>query len=181
MFRFHDQAESSKCAGARAARLSYIISDFCCQLYGIRPDEGCHLPWGLSADTFILDTTAFNSTSHRTTREISFLSDSKAINSSKLEDLPIYAVGGAVSGLHILNPFLVAMADQEYKSVQQLLNERAPVAYDFEECGADSFLFRSQNMSQTMMTSFDGTRAHQRATNITSASFCTANEESFAS
>ena len=35
------------CAAAKSLRHAFILCDFCCQLYGIRPREGYHVPWGV--------------------------------------------------------------------------------------------------------------------------------------
>ena len=36
------------CAAAKALRLVFILCDFCCQLFAIRPIEGSHVPWGIA-------------------------------------------------------------------------------------------------------------------------------------
>jgi len=51
---YHAKIESTKCAGALASRYAYVICDFCCQIFEIRPEEGGHMPWGISND-FIID------------------------------------------------------------------------------------------------------------------------------
>ena len=45
---FHERIESMHCAAAKALRLVFILCDFCCQLFAIRPIEGSHVPWGIA-------------------------------------------------------------------------------------------------------------------------------------
>ena len=111
-YRYHEETESCKCAGARASRYAYIIADFCCQSYGIRPIEGGHLPWGISIKSVVYDyNTKSKPQEHQPLQKIHFIADSISDRFARMNDLPIISQTNTNSKFsldlhHVLYPFL---------------------------------------------------------------------------
>ena len=76
----------------RASRYSHIISDFCCQSYGIRPIEGGHLPWGISVEKVVYEFDPMaRPPSREPMQELNFIADSVSEHYARLTNAPIIA------------------------------------------------------------------------------------------
>lgn len=99
---YHEEVESCLCAGGAAVRLAYIICDFCCQVYDIKPKEGRHLPLGLGVEKKLEENSSFKfssmSSSNQSFANYSFIDDDMPLRDSRPAAL-------GVDSRHVLHQF----------------------------------------------------------------------------
>jgi len=88
--KVHRDMESCNCAGARAARFAYVFTDFCCQMYGIMPKEGAHLPKGVALGEIVVGDPypSFLDESENVLQNMSFLADFQMAEIARMEEIP---------------------------------------------------------------------------------------------
>jgi len=160
----HRSMESCKCAGARASRCAFIICDFCCQMYGIKPKEGFHLPDGVPVDSVLISSPypSFHDESIEPLHELSYVADTQIAEAAKLEELPMVSNKKSQFPLgtyeHILGPLLQVQdqtdenhnnlrATQQFLSLDDLFGAHPLREFDFNETGLDETSFSQQESS----------------------------------
>ena len=113
-------------------------------MYLIEPEEGGHLPWGITPDDVVVASKSSSNSSVEgdssgggnasTSSDLTFLADSISFIYAKMETLPINELNFTFSldAHHLLHPFLdtaVVPGSQElrFKSVDDMLNEETLV------------------------------------------------------
>merc|ERR1711862_920129 len=159
----HRSMESCKCAGARASRFAFIICDFCCQMYGIKPREGLHLPDGVPVDSVLISSPypSFHDESIEPLQEMSYVADTQISEAAKLEELPMVSNKRSQfpfgTHQHILEPLLVQAevdenqnilrATQQFMSLEDLEGVFPLKEFNFNDTGLDESSFSQQEQS----------------------------------
>jgi len=148
--KYHRDLESCNCAGARVSRFAYVMTDFCCQLYGIMPKEGGHIPKGIAVNSIVVPPSQYPSFLDETesVHELSFVADKALVDASKMEDIPEacrtkqeFPLG---TSFHMLGPMWVRTprelrsdlnARQEYLSVDEFFERHGVQDFDFDSTG----------------------------------------------
>jgi len=150
--RLHRELENNFCAGAQAARFAYVITDFCCQMYGIMPREGAHLPIGVALGEIVVGDPypSFQDDPECSLANLSFLADSQLAEAQRMEELPEacrlpveFSLG---TNFHMLTP-MWTRTPRELKNEPDSKLEYLTVDEFFERHGVQDFDFDTTGMT----------------------------------
>jgi len=161
----HQELESCNCAGSRASRYAYVITDFCCQMYGIMPKEGAHLPHGVALGQIVvgdphpsfMDETGNADCKSLMDANISFLADQQMAEAKRMDNIPeacrlnVEFPGG--TNVHMMTPMWTKIpkdlqtdsnAKFEYLSVDEFFEKHGVQNFNFDMpglSGVDTSIF----------------------------------------